>query len=56
MTTSDTPTITAEAAGAWRLGDRTVNRIGFGAMRLTANGLRFTTDELARLEAVHQGG
>ncbi|MFE9889892.1 oxidoreductase [Streptomyces scopuliridis] len=30
-------TITADSAGTWQLGDRTVNRIGFGAMRLTAN-------------------
>ena len=30
-------TITASAAGTWRLGDLTVNRMGFGAMRLTAN-------------------
>ena len=32
--------ITAEAAGTWQLGDRTVNRLGFGAMRLvrTADG------------------
>jgi aryl-alcohol dehydrogenase-like predicted oxidoreductase len=30
-------TITAEAAGTWTLGDLTVNRIGFGAMRLTSN-------------------
>jgi aryl-alcohol dehydrogenase-like predicted oxidoreductase len=30
-------TITARAAGSWQLGDLTVNRIGFGAMRLTAN-------------------
>jgi pyridoxine 4-dehydrogenase len=28
---------TAAAAGTWTLGDLTVNRIGFGAMRLTAN-------------------
>ncbi|MFD3548300.1 aldo/keto reductase [Streptomyces sp. NPDC058655] len=27
--------ITADSAGTWRLGDLTVNRIGFGAMRLT---------------------
>jgi pyridoxine 4-dehydrogenase len=27
-------TINASAAGTWRLGDRTVNRMGFGAMRL----------------------
>ena len=30
-------TITAAAAGTWMLGDLTVNRIGFGAMRLTVN-------------------
>ncbi|QFZ78222.1 oxidoreductase [Streptomyces fagopyri] len=30
--------ITAAAAGAWRLGDLDVNRIGFGAMRLTGSG------------------
>jgi aryl-alcohol dehydrogenase-like predicted oxidoreductase len=29
--------ITAEAAGTWTLGDLTVNRMGFGSMRLTAN-------------------
>jgi pyridoxine 4-dehydrogenase len=28
---------TADAAGTWQLGDRTVNRMGFGAMRLMAN-------------------
>ena len=33
MTTS----INAAAAGTWRLGDRTVNRLGFGAMRLMQN-------------------
>jgi pyridoxine 4-dehydrogenase len=32
-----TETITAEAAGTWRLGDLTVNRLGFGAMRLVNN-------------------
>ncbi|GAA1858002.1 oxidoreductase [Myceligenerans crystallogenes] len=37
MTTDHTAisTPTASAAGTWALGDRTVNRIGFGAMRLT---------------------
>jgi pyridoxine 4-dehydrogenase len=30
-------TITADAAGTWALGDLTVNRIGFGAMRLTGS-------------------
>ncbi len=29
--------ITADAAGTWTLGDFTVNRMGFGSMRLTAN-------------------
>jgi pyridoxine 4-dehydrogenase len=35
-----TDTITAASAGTWQLGDRTVNRLGFGAMRLMskANG------------------
>ncbi|MDZ5446456.1 oxidoreductase [Micromonospora sp. 4G57] len=32
-----TDTITAATAGTWRLGDLAVNRIGFGAMRLTSN-------------------
>jgi pyridoxine 4-dehydrogenase len=31
-----TDTITAAASGTWQLGDRTVNRLGFGAMRLMA--------------------
>ncbi|WP_328526039.1 aldo/keto reductase [Kribbella sp. NBC_00359] len=29
--------MSAAAAGTWRLGDVTVNRMGFGAMRITAN-------------------
>lgn len=29
--------ITAAAAGTWKLGDLVVNRMGFGAMRITAN-------------------
>ncbi len=32
---TDTP---ASAAGTWTLGDRTVNRLGFGAMRLSGTG------------------
>jgi pyridoxine 4-dehydrogenase len=32
-----TDDITATAAGTWTLGDRTVNRMGFGSMRITAN-------------------
>jgi pyridoxine 4-dehydrogenase len=27
-------TVTAAAAGTWQLGDLTINRLGFGAMRL----------------------
>jgi pyridoxine 4-dehydrogenase len=30
----NSPSVTADAAGTWRLGDLTVNRLGFGAMRL----------------------
>jgi hypothetical protein len=33
--------VTAAAAGTWHLGDLTVNRMGFGAMRLTQNGPAF---------------
>ncbi len=33
----ESPTITADAGGTWRLGDMTVNRLGFGAMRLTGD-------------------
>ncbi|MGZ2361347.1 oxidoreductase [Streptomyces sp. 372A] len=36
--------LAAAAAGTWRLGDLTVNRMGFGAMRLTQNG-RALSDE-----------
>ncbi|HLN76837.1 MAG TPA: aldo/keto reductase [Nocardioidaceae bacterium] len=32
-----TDEITAAAAGSWTLGDHTVNRMGFGSMRITAN-------------------
>ena len=33
----NSPAITADAAGTWTMGDLTVNRLGFGAMRLTGN-------------------
>jgi pyridoxine 4-dehydrogenase len=55
-------TTTAAAAGTFELGDRTVDRLGLGAMRLTGTGdlghleqnvaaaaLRLTEDDLARL-------
>jgi pyridoxine 4-dehydrogenase len=35
-------TISAGAAGTWQLGDLTVNRMGFGAMRLTQTGPAFS--------------
>lgn len=37
-------TSTADAAGTWRLGDLTVNRLGFGAMRLPQRGPALTSD------------
>lgn len=37
MTPMTSETITAHASGTWKLGDSTVNRIGFGAMRLTGS-------------------
>ncbi|MEV6311734.1 aldo/keto reductase [Streptomyces sp. NPDC051840] len=42
MMTSPSETIDAAAAGTWKLGDLTVNRIGFGAMRLTQDGAAFS--------------
>ncbi|MFJ8308249.1 MULTISPECIES: aldo/keto reductase [unclassified Streptomyces] len=39
-------TITAAAAGTWKLGDLTVNRIGFGAMRLPQRGAALRADAL----------
>jgi aryl-alcohol dehydrogenase-like predicted oxidoreductase len=37
MTITTTTTNDASAAGTWRLGDRTVRRLGFGTMRLTGS-------------------
>ena len=37
----DRQSIAAAAAGTWQLGDLTVNRMGFGAMRLTQHGSAF---------------
>ncbi|MDX3540935.1 aldo/keto reductase [Streptomyces sp. MB09-01] len=37
-------TMTAAAAGTWTLGDLEINRIGFGAMRLTQSGEAFADD------------
>ena len=33
--------VKADAAGTWRLGETTVNRVGLGAMRLSQNGRAF---------------
>ncbi|MGW0878813.1 oxidoreductase [Streptomyces sp. NPDC002671] len=41
-------TITAAASGTWKLGDRTVNRLGFGAMRLTQHGEAFASRAVPR--------
>lgn len=43
-------TITADAAGTWQLGDLTVNRLGYGAMRLSGFGAQVA--DRARSEAV----
>ena len=40
--------ITAAAAGTWTLGDLTVNRMGFGSMRITANPDRATAIRVLR--------
>jgi hypothetical protein len=37
-------TITASASGTWTIGDLVVNRVGFGAMRLTQTGAAFAKD------------
>lgn len=34
----------AAAAGTWKLGDLEVNRVGYGAMRLTGNGMMGNSD------------
>ncbi|MEV4094303.1 aldo/keto reductase [Streptosporangium saharense] len=41
-------TITAAASGTWKLGDLTVNRVGFGAMRLPQHGEAFAPDAVPR--------
>jgi pyridoxine 4-dehydrogenase len=41
-----TEAVTAASAGTWELGDLVVNRMGFGAMRLTQDGPAFGADAL----------
>ena len=43
-----TSLIHAASGGTWQLGDRTVNRIGFGAMRLPQHGQAFAPDARPR--------
>ncbi|MFD3539079.1 aldo/keto reductase [Streptomyces sp. NPDC058662] len=43
-----TDKINAAASGTWRLGDLTVNRLGFGAMRLPQSGRAFAADAVPR--------
>ncbi|MER6199991.1 oxidoreductase [Streptomyces sp. NPDC001586] len=40
----ESATVTAAAAGTWRLGDLEVNRLGFGTLRLTGNGMGGNSD------------
>jgi pyridoxine 4-dehydrogenase len=37
-------TVTADAAGTWKLGDKVINRLGFGAMRLPQLGRAFDVE------------
>lgn len=46
--------ITAAASGTWRLGDHTINRLGFGSMRITANPDRTVAHRVLR-DAVESG-
>lgn len=39
-------TVSAAAAGSWKLGDLTVNRMGFGTMRLPQSGRAMDTSAL----------
>ena len=39
--------VSAADAGTWKLGDIPVNRLGFGAMRLTQNGAAFAAGAAA---------
>ncbi|MFJ3721178.1 oxidoreductase [Streptomyces sp. NPDC090045] len=42
--TAESATVTAAAAGTWKLGDLEVNRVGFGTLRLTGNGMSGNSD------------
>ncbi len=44
----NTDNLAAAAAGTWTLGDRVVNRMGFGSMRLTVNPDRATAIKVLR--------
>lgn len=49
-----TTSIDATAAGTWRLGDRTVNRMGFGAMRLMSGADGTPSDRERALTVLHR--
>ncbi|MDX6353275.1 MAG: pyridoxine 4-dehydrogenase, partial [Streptomyces sp.] len=46
--------VDAGAAGTWRLGDLTVNRLGFGAMRLTGSAVGGPSDRGQALRVLRQ--
>jgi pyridoxine 4-dehydrogenase len=48
----NSPAITAAAAGTWKLGDLTVNRLGLGAMRLT--GRQVAADRTRSIEVLRR--
>jgi pyridoxine 4-dehydrogenase len=48
----NSPAITAAAAGTWKLGDLTVNRLGLGAMRLT--GREVAADRTRSIEVLRR--
>jgi hypothetical protein len=53
------PALDAAAAATWRLGDRTVNQLGFGVMRLTGSlpfGRGAPSDGLQSLEVLQMEG
>jgi aryl-alcohol dehydrogenase-like predicted oxidoreductase len=47
-------TTTAAAAGTWQLGDRTVNRLGFGAMRLMSRADGTPSDRKTAVEVLRK--
>jgi aryl-alcohol dehydrogenase-like predicted oxidoreductase len=48
-----TGVVTAASAGTWRIGDLSINRVGFGAMRLTANADGTPSDRDRAISVLH---